>query len=153
MTDERRQKLYSEMEEELSFHLLEEKNPIGNMGIFLSILHYTLPHLTWSGSYYLKNNSLYLGPFQGIASPAILDLKNSLVGYCFRSNEIILVPDEENRPEVRLSSSFPSELLVPFYKQQQAKGVIHLLKPEKNSFEKSDGYWISKMLVEFERFI
>src|SRR5258708_3874691 len=57
--------VYDQLAAQLSSLLAGERDLIGNAANFSSLIFHSLPDLNWAGFYFLKNDELVLGPFQG----------------------------------------------------------------------------------------
>src|SRR3989440_5781773 len=56
---------YEALAAQLSSLLAGERDLIANAANFSSLMFHSLPDLNWAGFYFLKNDELVLGPFQG----------------------------------------------------------------------------------------
>src|SRR6266851_7925648 len=60
-----KRELYAQLEAQLSSLLAGELDLIANAANFSSLIFHSLPDLNWAGFYFVKDNELVLGPFQG----------------------------------------------------------------------------------------
>src|SRR5438445_12783056 len=57
--------VYDQLAAQLSSLLAGERDLIANAANFSSLIFHSLPDLNWAGFYFLKDDELVLGPFQG----------------------------------------------------------------------------------------
>src|SRR3981081_2267437 len=57
--------LYDQLAAQLSSLLAGERDPIANAANLSSLIFHSLPDLNWAGFYFLRDDELVLGPFQG----------------------------------------------------------------------------------------
>ena len=60
--------LYNQLAAQLSSLLAGERDLIANSANFTSLIFHSLPDLNWAGFYFVKDDELVLGPFQGRAA-------------------------------------------------------------------------------------
>ncbi len=57
--------LYDQLEAQLTSLLAGERDLVANTANFSALIFHSLPDLNWAGFYFVKDNELVLGPFQG----------------------------------------------------------------------------------------
>src|SRR5882672_8528924 len=57
--------LYNQLAAQLSSLLAGERDLMANAANFAALIFHALPDLNWAGFYFLKDDELVLGPFQG----------------------------------------------------------------------------------------
>src|SRR6202035_5304455 len=65
--------LYRDLAEELDALLTDEDDATANAANAAAAIYHTLPRLNWAGFYFLRDDTLVLGPFQG--RPACVRIK------------------------------------------------------------------------------
>jgi len=73
----------------------------------------------WVGFYIVKDEQLVLGPFQGPIACTRISFDKGVCGYCYRTKEVVIVPDVEVFPgHIACSSASKSEIVLPAFDQQ-----------------------------------
>lgn len=103
-----------------------------------------LENINWCGFYIVKDNTLYLGPFQGEPACTIIPCGKGVCGTAFKEKKTLVV-DNVNEFEGHIACSFlsKSEIVVPIIKDGEVKAVIDIDSPIYNRFTKDD-----KMMLE-----
>ncbi|MFN8353629.1 MAG: GAF domain-containing protein [Spirosomataceae bacterium] len=79
----------------------------------------------WVGFYLKKGNQLVLGPFQGPIACTRINFDRGVCGYCYRTQQTVIVPDVEAFPgHIACSSLSKSEIVLPAFDQ---KGDVFLV--------------------------
>ncbi|MFN7905080.1 MAG: GAF domain-containing protein [Pseudobdellovibrionaceae bacterium] len=112
-----------------------------------------LPEINWVGFYFLQNDTLKLGPFQGL--PACLDIKmgRGVCGASAFERKTIIVPNIEEFPgHIACDSNSKSEIVVPLIKLDQFSidpgiiGVLDIDSPILNRFSVEDQLGLEKLM-------
>ena len=100
---------------------------ISNLANLSYVLKFYFKNTDWAGFYLMKNNVLYLGPFQGDLACTVISLNAGVCGKSAYLKQSILVPNvHEFEGHIACSSSTNSELVVPIIKDEKVLGVIDL---------------------------
>ncbi|MDJ1481130.1 GAF domain-containing protein [Cytophagaceae bacterium YF14B1] len=106
----------------------------------------------WVGFYLTKNNQLVLGPFQGPIACTRIDFDKGVCGYCYRTQETVLVPDVEQFPgHIACSSDSKSEIVVPIFKGGQVFGVLDVDSDQLNDFSEVDKEGLEQIMRLLEK--
>ncbi len=148
--------------EELYIHLIPqikslveaETDCISNLANITSALKYTL-NFFWVGFYFVKENDLVLGPFQGTLACTRIPYGKGVCGKCWELKQTIIVPDVEKFPgHIACSSQSKSEIVLPvFNKQGQVAMVLDIDSDNYNSFDETDKLYLQQMVAIIENFI
>ena len=116
---------------------------VSNLSNVSAILN-QLENINWCGFYIVKDNTLYLGPFQGEPACTIIPCEKGVCGTAFKEKKTLVV-DNVNEFEGHIACSFlsKSEIVVPIIKDGEVKAVIDIDSPIYNRFTKDD-----KMMLE-----
>ena len=100
----------------------------------------------WVGFYFVKNEELVLGPFQGpLACPRIRKGRG-VCGTSWAEARTIIVPDVEQFPgHIACSSASRSEIVVPILKDGVVIGVLDVDSEYLNTFDETDALWLEKV--------
>lgn len=116
---------------------------VSNLSNVSSLLN-KLKNINWCGFYIVKDNYLYLGPFQGDVACTKISYGKGVCGTSFLKKETIIVPDVNKFPgHIACSPLSKSEIVVPIIKDNKVKAVIDIDSPLLNRFTEKD-----KILLE-----
>ena len=112
---------------------------ISNLANLSYVLNFYFKNTNWAGFYLMKNNVLYLGPFQGDLACTVISLNTGVCGKSAYLKQSILVPNvHEFEGHIACSSSTNSELVVPIIKDENVLGVIDLDSNLINNYTNED---------------
>ena len=98
-----------------------------------------MDNLNWCGFYLVKDNTLYLGPFQGEVACTVISFGRGVCGEAALKKESIIVDNVlEHKNHIACSSKSRSEIVVPIIKNDIVVGVIDLDSPIFNRFTLKD---------------
>lgn len=125
--------------EELRALLAGEADPIANAANTAALIFARLPRLNWVGFYFLRGDTLVLGPFQGLPACTRIPLGRGVCGTAATRNETIVVPDVHAFPgHIVCDSASLSEIVVPLTIGGKMSGVLDIDSPELNRFGPAD---------------
>lgn len=131
--------LWRDLAEELDALLTGEADPTANAANAAAAIFHALPRLNWAGFYFLRDDTLVLGPFQGRPACVRIRLGNGVCGTAARQRRSILVPDVEQFPgHIACDSASRSELVVPLLWDGLVLGVLDLDSPDLARFDADD---------------
>lgn len=95
-----------------------------------------LENINWCGFYLAKDETLYLGPFQGEPACTVIPFGKGVCGTAAKEKRIIIV-DDVNKFEghIACSALSKSEIVVPIIRDNQVLGVIDIDSPIYNRFK------------------
>lgn len=140
----RYQRIYKQLEE-----LLKKTNdPFARMSSIIAVLHNKMEYFFWTGFYFLKDDKLIVGQYQGPV--ACQELKKD-TGVCWagiNEKRAIVVPDVEQFPgHIACDSRSKSEIVIPLKnKEGNIIGVLDVDSNEYNQFDEVDEIELSKIL-------
>ena len=103
-----------------------------------------LENVNWCGFYIVKDNTLYLGPFQGEPACTVIQFGRGVCGTAFKEKKTIIVDNVNDfEGHIACSTLSKSEIVVPIIKDGEVKAVIDIDSPIYNRFTKDD-----KMMLE-----
>ncbi len=131
--------LYDELARELDALLTGETDAVANAANAAAAIYHALPGLNWAGFYFLRDNELVLGPFQGLPACVRIPLGKGVCGTAAAQRRSILVPDVEAFPgHIACDTASRSELVVPLLKGDALIGVLDLDSPVLARFDDAD---------------
>ena len=103
-----------------------------------------LDNINWWGFYLVKDNTLYLGPFQGEPACTVIPFGKGVCGTALKEKKTLVVPNvNEFDGHIACSSASKSEIVVPIIKNNEVKAVIDIDSPVYDRFNEED-----KLLLE-----
>ena len=118
---------------------------VTNLANVSAILN-TMEDLNWAGFYLVRDDVLYLGPFQGEIACTIIPFSKGVCGYAASNKKSIIVDDVNAFPgHIACSSLSKSEIVVPIIVNNEVKAVIDIDAPIYNRFTKEDQELLEEM--------
>jgi len=134
-----KQEFYKELALQLSGLLTGERDFIANSANMSSLLFRSLPGVNWVGFYFLKENQLVLGPFQGRPACVRIAMGRGVCGKAAQARRSIVVPDVHAFPgHIACDTASRSELVVPLIAGDALLGVLDLDSPAPGRFDEDD---------------
>jgi len=131
--------VYRDLAEKLDALLTGEPDATANAANAAAAIFHTLPRLNWAGFYFLRDDTLVLGPFQGRPACVRIKLGTGVCGTAARERRSILVPDVEKFPgHIACDTASRSELVVPLLRDGAILGVLDLDSPDLVRFDSED---------------
>lgn len=120
--------------------------PLPALSNCAALLWENLDRINWAGFYLLKNDTLYLGPFQGKVACTVIPVGKGVCGAAAASGKIQLVPDVHKFPgHIACDSASNSEIVLPLYVAGRLVGVMDIDSPEYDHFSAEDAEGLAKM--------
>ena len=131
--------LYDHLATQLSSLLEGEADLIANAANCSSLIFNALPDLNWAGFYFLKNDELVLGPFQGRPACVRIALGHGVCGTAAAEGVTTIVPNVHEFPgHIACDSASNSEIVLPLIKDEELIGVLDLDSPLLARFDEED---------------
>jgi L-methionine (R)-S-oxide reductase len=131
--------LYDQLAVQLSSLLAGERDLIANAANFSSLIFHSLPDLNWAGFYFLKDEELVLGPFQGKPACVRIRVGQGVCGAAAAKCATTIVANVHEFPgHITCDSASNSEIVVPLTKNKQFLGVLDLDSPSPARFDEED---------------
>jgi GAF domain-containing protein len=124
-----------------------ENNLIANLGNIAAALKEQFNWL-WVGFYWIQEDELVLGPFQGPVACTRIKKGRGVCGTSWEKETTIIVEDVEKFPgHIACSSSSKSEIVVPVFKEGKILGVLDVDSSELAQFDEVDQLYLEKILA------
>ncbi|MFM7193858.1 MAG: GAF domain-containing protein [Bacteroidota bacterium] len=108
----------------------------------------------WVGVYFVKEDQLVLGPFQGPVACTRIGLGKGVCGTAWQQAETILVPDVDLFPgHIACSSASRSEVVVPGFSGRTVVLVLDVDSDKVNDFSEVDVRGLERVMRIIERVI
>jgi GAF domain-containing protein len=142
--------LYSNLRSQLRSLVADESDFIANAANMSSLLYHSVPDLNWAGFYFLKNDELVLGPFQGHPACVRIAIGKGVCGTAAQQRQTIIVDDVHDFPgHIACDSASNSEIVVPIIKKDYLIGVLDLDSPTVGRFDGEDARGLKEMVEVF----
>ena len=102
----------------------------------------------WVGFYFVKQDELVLGPFQGDVACTRIAKGRGVCGSCWENAQSIIVPDVNAFPgHIACSSLSQSEIVIPIIKDGLVRSVLDVDSPQLNDFNETDQKYLEQIAV------
>jgi GAF domain-containing protein len=108
----------------------------------------------WVGFYWVKENQLVLGPFQGPIACTRIAFNRGVCGHAYSTAKSILVPNVDEFPgHIACSSASKSEVVIPIFDllTQKVIGVLDVDSDQLNDFSETDVSQLETLMRIFEK--
>ena len=131
--------LYDQLASQLSSLLAGERDLVANAANFSALIYHSLPDLNWAGFYFVKDDELVLGPFQGRPACVRIRVGQGVCGAGAAKCETVIVPNVHEFPgHITCDSASNSEIVVPLMKGSRLIAVLDLDSPVLGRFDQQD---------------
>ena len=111
---------------------------VSNLSNVSAVLN-QLENINWCGFYLVKNNTLYLGPFQGEVACTTIPYGKGVCGTAFKEKKTIIVDNvNEFKGHIACSSLSKSEIVTPILKNDEVVAVIDIDSPIYSRFGENE---------------
>ena len=119
---------YAQLYDDLQALLGDEPDLIARAANFSAFVFQKLPNLNWAGFYFLQDDTLVVGPFQGKTACFRIPITKGVCGESVRKRETIIVPDVHKfLGHIACDSCSNSEIVVPLFRPDKyVFGVLDL---------------------------
>jgi len=145
-----KQKLYASLVVQLLSLLKDEHDLIANAANFSALLFNSLPNVNWAGFYFLRDDELVLGPFQGNPACVRIPMGTGVCGVAAQQCETIIVPNVHEFPgHIACDVASNSEIVVPLFDGERLLGVLDLDSPNIGRFDDQDAEGLNELVTVF----
>ena len=119
--------------------IIDQKYPlVTNLANVSSILN-KIENINWCGFYLVKDDALYLGPFQGDVACSRIPFDKGICGRAFRQKETIIISNVLlDFDHIACSSISRSEIVTPIIKNNKVVALIDIDSPITDRFTDKD---------------
>ncbi len=143
-------KLYASLVVQLLSLLKGEHDFIANAANFSALLFNSLPNVNWAGFYFLRDDELVLGPFQGNPACVRIPMGQGVCGVAAQQCETIIVPNVHEFPgHIACDVASNSEIVVPLFDGERLLGVLDLDSPLIGRFDDQDAEGLNELATVF----
>lgn len=135
--------IYSQVKE-----IVDKELPLVSNLSNVSALLNQLDNINWCGFYLAKDETLYLGPFQGEVACTTIAFGKGVCGTSAKNKETIIVDDVNSfKGHIACSSKSKSEIVTPIIKDNKVLGVIDIDAPILNRFTNEEKEYLEKIAL------
>lgn len=123
-----------------------EEPVISNLSNITAALKQTFNKISWVGFYIKKDESLYLGPFQGNIACSIIKIGSGVCGDSAKEIKTIVVENVHEYPgHIACDAGSNSEIVVPIVYNNELFGVLDIDSYDYSSFNETDKIYLEKL--------
>lgn len=138
--------MYDQLAAQLSSLLAGERDLIANAANLSALIFYGLPDLNWVGFYFMRNDELLLGPFQGRPACVRIALGQGVCGTAAAQRITTIVPNVHEFPgHIACDTASNSEIVVPLMNGESLIGVLDLDSPLVGRFDDEDAKGLKRL--------
>jgi len=101
----------------------------------------------WVGFYLVQHDELVLGPFQGPVACTRIKKGKGVCGASWQREEVLVVPNVDEFPgHIACASASKSEIVLPFYLDNQIVGVLDVDSEYLSHFDDVDAVYLKEIL-------
>ncbi len=142
--------LYAELLSQASGLFEGEHDFNANAANLAALIFHSLPELNWAGFYWMKDEGLVLGPFQGRPACVRIALGKGVCGTAARERRTIVVANVNEFPgHIACDSASQSEVVVPLVRFASVIGVLDLDSPRLARFDAEDARGLEALAEVF----
>jgi GAF domain-containing protein len=131
--------------------IVGESNLIANLANVTAALKQTF-NFFWVGFYFVEDDSLVLGPFQGPVACTRIELGKGVCGKAWSDKMTVLVPDVDQFPgHIACNGDSKSEIVVPGIAEDgNVRFVLDIDSDILNDFDEIDQQYLEKVVLLLE---
>ena len=138
---------YQEIYPQISALIQGEDDLIASLSNIMAALKYGFGWL-WVGVYFVKNDQLILGPFQGPIACTRIQLGRGVSGTSWHKKETIIVPNVDEFPDhIICNAASKSEIVIPVFNTEGDVAMILDVDSDKlDDFDEIDKTYLTKII-------
>ncbi len=140
------EKIYKSIIPQIDNLISEKDEIISSLSNFTAALKESFDKISWVGFYFLKDNKLILGPFQGKVACTEIRVGNGVCGTAAAKKETIIVEDVNKFPgHIACDDKSKSEIVIPLKNEDDIYGVLDLDSYNYSAFNEVDKFYLEKL--------
>jgi GAF domain-containing protein len=142
-----KQEQYESILPQIEGLLTGENNLIANLANISAALKEQF-NWWWVGFYWVQEDELVLGPFQGPVACIRIKKGRGVCGAAWEQGKTLIVDDVEKFPgHIACSSASKSEIVVPVFKNGTILGVLDVDSERSAHFDETDQQYLEKIVA------
>lgn len=127
-----------------------EPNDIANLANLIAALKQSMDFF-WVGVYFVENDSLVLGPFQGPVACTRIGFGKGVCGTSWKEQKVLIVEDVDAFPgHIACSSLSKSEIVLPAFKNNKVWLVLDVDSEKLAAFDETDQKYLGEVIKIIE---
>ena len=149
-----KEQMYKELMPQIRALIEGEPNMLANISNMMSALKYTFDWL-WVGVYFVIEDELVLGPFQGPVACTRIQIGRGVSGTAWHKKETIIVPNVAEFPDhIICNGASQSEIVIPiFNKHKEVALILDVDSTKLNDFDEVDKKYLSEIVTLIASFL
>lgn len=153
-----RAKLYDEIVPQVEALVSSESDVIANLANVAAVLKQVFGFF-WVGFYFVKDEQLVLGPFQGPLACTRIKFDEGVCGHAYTTRQTVIVPKVDEFPgHIACASESKSEIVVPIFDkgkdvEKNIFAVLDVDSDKPDDFTRVDADGLGKIVHIIERII
>lgn len=129
-----------------------EKDLIANLSNISAMIKFYMDDCNWAGFYFNKENTLVLGPFQGLPACIRIPLGKGVCGTAAKEEKILRVEDVHKFPgHIACDCASNSEIVIPIFKDGEVFGVLDIDSPSISRFSELEEFYLKQVVELIEK--
>ena len=146
------EKDYQLLEKQLIALIDENEDMVTNLANVSALLNQFLENINWVGFYLVRDNTLHLGPFQGLPACVRIPFSKGVCGACASTLTTQRVDDVHQFPgHIACDSASNSEIVIPIILNGTLFGVLDIDSPIYNRFTPEEGKYLESFVKVLEQ--
>jgi L-methionine (R)-S-oxide reductase len=139
---------YERVHIQLSELLINSSFSLSRIATAIALLHNKFDYFFWTGAYFLYQNELCVGPYQGSLACQVLKKNTGVCWSGINQGKTIIVPDVHTFPgHIACDSRSNSEIVLPLFNTDaQISGVLDIDSEDFAAFDETDAFWLEKII-------
>lgn len=134
-----KKELYETLAAQAKALCADEPDAVANAANLSALLFNTLPQVNWAGFYFLRGDTLVVGPFQGKPACVRIPLGRGVCGTAAERRESQVVDDVNAfAGHIPCDADSRSEIVVPLVRGGELLGVLDVDAPVAGRFDAED---------------
>jgi GAF domain-containing protein len=139
---------YERMQKQIEEILRKTDDHNARMSTIIAVLHNKMEYFFWTGYYFLKNDKLIVGQYQGPVACQELAKDTGVCWAGINQQKTIVVPDVEKFPgHIGCDSRSKSEIVIPVKNEKgEIIAILDVDSSEYNQFDEIDEKYLTQIL-------
>ncbi len=148
MDKKKKQGRYERIYKQLESLVIKTNDHNARMSTIIAVLHHKMEYFFWTGFYFLKDDRLIVGQYQGPVACQELAKDTGVCWAGINQQKALVIPDVEKFPgHIACDSRSKSEIVIPLKnKEGNIIGVLDVDSNEYNQFDEVDEKELTKIL-------
>lgn len=154
VSKENREQNYKYMLYSVKDQLETENDLIANFSNISAMIKFYMDDCNWAGFYFNKENTLVLGPFQGLPACIRIPFGKGVCGTAAKEGKILRVEDVHKfSGHIPCDSASNSEIVLPILKEGEVFGVLDIDSPSFSRFGELEEFYLKQVVELIEKHI